>query len=218
MGGVVRDDPAAPDPGFAELYAALPEAGDLEPWLGFCAPLGTRTLYLGIGTGRLGVPLFRAGVPLVGVDSHPGMLARLQLREPRIETHRARIENLRLPERFQRVIAPSNILCTRALLRGAARHLAPGGRLAFELLNPHWLESGAHAGVRVRHRRESEVDLEIDYETGHTQAATVPLLWPEEMDRYCAAAQLYLRRLGATDGASGLDEASSFWVVAERRR
>jgi SAM-dependent methyltransferase len=215
-GEVVRDDPAAPDPGFAELYAALPEATDLEPWLTFCGPPGTRTLYLGIGTGRLAVPLARAGVPLVGVDSHPGMLAHLRQRGPEIETHLGRIETLRLRERFQRVIAPSNILCTRRLVRGAARQLAPGGRLAFELLNPHWLEAGPHPRLRVRGRRPEEVDLELDYETGYTQVATVPLLWPEEMDRYCAAAGLRLRRLGATDGALGLDEASSFWVVAGR--
>lgn len=216
MHDVVRDDPATPDPGFAELYAALPQATNLEPWLSFCGPPGTRTLYLGIGAGRLAVPLARAGVPLVGVDSHPGMLARLRQLAPGIETHLSRIETLRLGERFPRVIAPSNILCTRPLLRGAARHLAPRGRLAFELLNPHWLESGPHSHVRVTDRHQGEVDLEVDYETGHTQVAKVPLLWPEEMDRVCAAARLRLCRLGATDGALGLDEAPSFWVVAER--
>lgn len=213
---VVRDDPAAPDPGFARLYAELPDATDLEPWLSFCAPLGTRTLYLGIGAGRLAIPLARAGVPLVGVDSHPGMLAHLRRRASEIETHLGRIETLRLSERFLRVIAPSNILCTRPLLRAAARHLAPRGRLAFELLNPHWLEAGPHRRVRVTDRRHGEVDLEVDYETGDTQVAKVPLLWPEEMDRYCAAARLRLCRLGATDGTLGLDEAPSFWVVAER--
>lgn len=216
MRDVVRDDPSAPDPGFAELYGALPEATDLEPWLSFCAPPGNRTLYLGIGAGRLAVPLARAGVPLVGVDSHPGMLAHLRGRAPDIETHRSRIEDLRLAERFTRVIAPSNILCTPALLRAAARHLAPRGRLAFELMNPHWLEAGADPRVRVTERRPGKVDLEVDYETGHTQAATVPLLWPEEMDRFCARARLRLARLGATDPALGLDEAPSFWVVAER--
>ncbi|MBO0745311.1 MAG: hypothetical protein J2P43_09850, partial [Candidatus Dormibacteraeota bacterium] len=158
----------------------------------------------------------RAGVPLVGVDSHPGMLAHLARRAPDIETHLSRIESLRLAERFPRVIAPSNILCTRPLLRAAARHLAPRGLLAFELLNPHWLEAGPHPRVRVTNRRRDEVDLEVDYETGHTQVAKVPLLWPEEVDRYCAAAHLRFRRLGAGDGALGLDEAPSFWVVAER--
>jgi len=218
MGDVVRDDPAAPDPGFAALYAALPEATDLEPWLSFCRPLGTRTLYLGIGTGRLAVPLARAGVPLVGVDSHPGMLAHLRRREPTIVTHLARIESLHLAERFERMIAPSNILSTTPLLRAAARHLAPGGRLAFELLNPHWLEAGPHPRVRVMEHRQGEVDLELDYETGHTQVATVPLLWPEEIDRFCATARLHLLRVGATDGELDLDEAPSFWVVADRTR
>lgn len=216
MRKVVRDDPAEPDPGFADLYAALPDATDLEPWLSFCEPLGTRTLYLGIGAGRLAVPLHRAGVPVVGVDSHPAMLAHLRRRAPEIQTHLGRIETLRLDERFDRVIVPSNILTARARLRGAARHLAPGGRLAFELMNPHWLAAGARPPVRVLARRPRKVDLAVDYETGHTHLATVPLLWPEEMEGFCAGAGLHLRRLGATGGALDLEEAPSFWVVAER--
>lgn len=216
MGDVVRDDPASPDPGFAALYGALPDADDLEPWLSFCEPPGTETLYLGIGAGRLAVPLWRAGVPLVGVDVHPGMLALLHDRVPELPVHLGRIETVDLGRRFRRVIAPSNILFTRALIRGAARHLAPDGRLAFELMNPHWLEAGASPGVRVVRRRERSVDLELTYETGHTQAATVPLVWPESVDRLLAGARLRLRRLGATDGASGLEEAPSFLVVAER--
>ncbi len=30
---IVRDDPSVPDEGFAELYAQLPDATDLSPWL-----------------------------------------------------------------------------------------------------------------------------------------------------------------------------------------
>src|SRR5204862_278907 len=72
----VRDDPHRPDPGFADLYAALPEAEDLWPWLDWCREAKGPVLYLGIGAGRLAAPLLREGIQFVGVDAHPGMLAR----------------------------------------------------------------------------------------------------------------------------------------------
>ncbi len=81
---LVRDDPDRPDPGLAELYASLPDAVELEPWLGWCRE-ADRVLYLGVGAGRLAVPLVRAGVRLVGVDAHPGMIAHLQRRLPDLE-------------------------------------------------------------------------------------------------------------------------------------
>src|SRR5690348_8465411 len=83
----VRDDRLHPDPGFAELYAALPDAEDLSPWLEWCRAAKPPVLYLGIGTGRLATPLHSKGIELVGVDAHPGMLASLHARAPDIETH-----------------------------------------------------------------------------------------------------------------------------------
>ena len=58
----VRDDPGDPDPGFADLYASLPDATDLEPWLGWCRQARGPVLYLGVGVGRLAVPLHMGGV------------------------------------------------------------------------------------------------------------------------------------------------------------
>ncbi|HYM97999.1 MAG TPA: hypothetical protein VET26_11915, partial [Candidatus Sulfotelmatobacter sp.] len=73
----VRDDPHDPDPRFADLYASLPEADDLWPWLDWCLDADQPVLYLGVGAGRLAAPLHRAGIELVGVDAHPGMLEHL---------------------------------------------------------------------------------------------------------------------------------------------
>lgn len=129
----VRDDPENPDPGFAELYAQLPDATDLFPWLDWASAVAGPVLYLGIGAGRLAVPLAAAGVQLVGVDAHPGMLAVSQARFPGIELHRATLEALDLGRSFDLVIVPSNILCTAERLKRAARHTAAGGRLGFEL-------------------------------------------------------------------------------------
>src|SRR3989442_12942758 len=90
----VRDDPSVPDEGFAELYAQLPDATDLSPWLELAQAATPPVLYLGIGTGRLAVPLHAAGVELVGVDSPPGMLGRLRHRLPDPELVQSRVEKL----------------------------------------------------------------------------------------------------------------------------
>src|SRR3979411_661461 len=93
---IVRYDPSIPDEGFAELYALLPDATDLWPWLELAQGAAPPVLYLGIGTGRLAVPLHAAGIDLVGVDSHPGMLARLRERLPGTERIQSPVEDLNL--------------------------------------------------------------------------------------------------------------------------
>src|SRR2546423_323721 len=47
----VRDDPSNPDEGFAQLYAQLPDATDLWPWLELAQAAAPPVLYLGIGPG-----------------------------------------------------------------------------------------------------------------------------------------------------------------------
>lgn len=209
----VRDEPERPDPGFAELYASLPDATDLEPWLGWSRQANGTVLYLGIGAGRLAIPLLREGVELVGVDAHPDMLERVRERAPEIELVQARIEDLRLDRRFQLVLAPSNILCSGQRLAGAACHVAAGGRLAFELMNPHWLEAGAE-GVRVLAIDHAGCRLEIDYPGGFTQEAEVPLVWPEEIEDFLAGSGLALRHM--VGSGDDLETSPTFLVLAVR--
>ena len=196
---LVRDDPARPDPGFAELYARLPDATDLWPWLDWSKQAGAPVLYLGVGAGRLAVPLHAAGIELVGVDSHPGMLAHLRRRLSGLELIRSRIEDLRLDRRFELVMVPSNILFTRARLERAAAHLAADGRLAFELANPHWLRAGAGTGVRIASMGERSARLEIDYPLPdgevYTQKARFALVWPEQLEGWLSRSGLALQRM-----------------------
>ncbi len=196
---VVRDDPSQPDPGFADLYAKLPEATDLWPWLDWAKQAAPPVLYLGIGTARLAFPLHSAGIQMVGVDAHPGMLAHARRRLPDTELIRSRIEELRLDRRFELVMVPSNILYTRARLDRAAAHVAANGRLAFELANPHWLRAGAGPGVRISQMGERFARLEIDYEVPgggtHTQQARFALVWPERLEAWLARAGLALQRM-----------------------
>ena len=209
----VRDDPRHPDPGFAELYRRLPDATDLEPWLGLARTAPPPVLYLGAGAGRLAVPLAAAGVEQVLVDAHPGMVAELRHRLPAAEVHQALIEDLRLLRRFGLVIVPSNILSSQALVGAAASHLAPAGRLAFELANPHWLAAGAGPGFRILEMDRERARVEVDYSAETVQEAEIELVWPEEIEDFLANAGLRLERMKGNPEL-GLEESPSYFVVA----
>ena len=211
---IVRDDPERPDPAFAQLYSRLGAATDLEPWLDWSREAAGEVLYLGVGAGRLAVPLMQAGVTVVGVDAHPGMLETLAVRVPAMELINSRIEDLDLDRRFELVIAPSNILYTQQRLRGAARHLLPGGRLGFELTNPHWLHAGAQPGVRVIELSHDRAWIEVDYDGGYTQQAAFDLVWPEQIEAWLVKARL--RLISIRGRGERLEESSTFHVLAVR--
>jgi hypothetical protein len=162
------------------------------------------------------VPLVNAGVALVGVDAHPGMLERVAQRLPGTELILGRLEQLDLGRLFELVMVPSNILYTQERLRGAARHLAAGARLAFELANPHWLRAGDHDGVRVLRLDGNDARLEIDYrlqDRTYTQVADISLVWPEEIDGWLSGANLVLERMFGQREAE-LSTSPTYYVVA----
>lgn len=113
---------------------------------------GGTVLELGCGTGRLGIPLARAGHRVVGVDISHAMLERYRRRlkaEPdelrgRVTVYQADATRLALPDAgFSLVAIPFNVLNLmadrvrqRSLLAVAARHLAPGGLVALDVMNP----------------------------------------------------------------------------------
>ncbi|TMC09261.1 MAG: methyltransferase domain-containing protein [Chloroflexi bacterium] len=212
MQRMVRDDPLDPDPGFAELYASFPDATDLEPWLGWCREADGPVLYLGIGTGRLAVPLAAAGVELVGVDAHPGMLDRLRARLPAVELVLARIEELDLGRRFPLVIGPSSVLESRDRLAAAARHTT--GRVAMELMNPHWLLEVRHPRVRVLEATGDRAEIEVDYPGRWTHRANVALCWPERIEPLLGRAGLTLELMRGRDPDADLDESPTYLVLA----
>jgi hypothetical protein len=214
MRRLVRDDPHDPDPGFADLYASFPDATGLEPWLAWCRVAGGPVLYLGIGAGRLAVPLAAAGIELVGVDAHPGMLAHLRSRLPDVELVRSRIEDLDLGRRFPLVIAPSSVLDEPARLAAAARHCDRAGRVALELMNPHWLLSAEHPSVRVLDAGEERIEIEIDYPGGWTHRAAVRPGWPEQIEPYLAGAGLRLELMRGQDADADLGESPTYFVLA----
>lgn len=212
MARIVRDDPDRPDPGFAELYASLPDVTDPEPWLGWCRAARGPVLYLGVGAGRIAVPLAAAGIELVGVDVHPGMLQRLSARLPDMELVRAKVEDLDLGRTFELVIAPSSLLGEVDRLRTAARH--SHGRVGFELMNPHWLAAGAGPTVRVHHLSRRWAEFEVHYGADYVQPVAGRLVWPEDIEGHLGRAGLALEVMHGSDPEADLASCPTYYALA----
>jgi SAM-dependent methyltransferase len=107
-------------------------------------------LELGCGSGRLLLPLARAGYHVTGIDSSPAMLAIARARlaselpdaQERVTLLEADMTAFELHGRFALVIVAYNTLLhlapteKTAALHRIHRHLAPGGRLFVDLINP----------------------------------------------------------------------------------
>lgn len=137
---------------------------------------GLRTLEPTCGTGRVTVPLAKAGVRTVGLDISPAMLevARERSAGLDIEWHEGDMRSFELGEQFGLAIIPVGsfqllleVEDQLACLRCIHRHLAPGGRLAFEVENPNlvafaeWLTTKRGSWLR-RPQRDY-----VDPATGH---------------------------------------------------
>jgi SAM-dependent methyltransferase len=126
-------------------------------------------LELGTGTGRIAVAIARAGVSITGAELSPEMLERARERrerEPAAVRRRIRLvegdlRSLRLEKRFRLVLAPFNVFMhlyeredVERALATVRTHLAPGGRLALDVVNPPLEELGTpsplHAGPITR--------------------------------------------------------------------
>ena len=113
---------------------------------------GGPVLEIGCGTGRLTIPLARAGHEVWAVDVSAAMLDQLRAKlareapevQARVHVVRQDATALDLPLRDFRLAAiPFNVLmlipdlaAERRTLAAAAAHLAPGGVLALDVMNP----------------------------------------------------------------------------------
>ena len=108
---------------------------------------GGPVLELAVGTGRIAVPIAASGIPVVGVDLSEGMLevARERAQEAGAELD-LRHGDMRDPPvegTFPLVLVPFRSMLhmetdadRRAVLRAIKRHLAPEGRLIFDVFAP----------------------------------------------------------------------------------
>lgn len=119
-----------------EFYKLLPAMG--EPELVHSAiPAGASVLELGCGAGRITRALEALGHRVTAVDSSPQMLAEVGVGE----TILADIREMRLGRAFDCVLLMSNLVNAgeddrQAFLRTCREHVAPGGAVIVERMDP----------------------------------------------------------------------------------
>lgn len=131
------------------LHAAAP-TGEVEFYVAQAKQAGGSVLEIGVGTGRIAIAVAQAGVDVTGIDLEEAMLAkaREKLAEAgplpgKVEFLQRDMRDFDLGRTFPLVTLPGRTLLLlrspadqwKALKRAAA-HLAPGGKLAFNVFNP----------------------------------------------------------------------------------
>jgi SAM-dependent methyltransferase len=134
------------DGSLVELYRRLPPTGEPEQIDSLLRPHSS-VLDLGAGTGRIADPLAQLGHHVTAVDDSDRMLAEVR----HARTVAARIEDLRLTERFDAVLLPTNLIhypgvdLRRSVLATVAHHLKPTGMAIIQWKPPPYF-AARHAG------------------------------------------------------------------------
>jgi SAM-dependent methyltransferase len=144
-----------------------------------------RVLELGCGTGRLTLPIAQHGIDIVGADLSRSMLdaarARVAAAEVDMTFVQADMRHFDLPGRFSTILIPGNSLLhmltieeLKQCLTGVRRHLAPGGRLVFDISKWDMSRYTRNPGQRypvfaVDHPKLGEITIE---ETASYDAAS----------------------------------------------
>jgi SAM-dependent methyltransferase len=121
-------------------------SADLEAWERLAAECSGPVLELGSGTGRVSLHLARRGHEVWAIDREEAFVAAIAERalaeELRVRAVRARAEGLELGCDFGLAIAAMQVIQMvggeaerAAVLRSAAAHLRPGGRLGAAILD-----------------------------------------------------------------------------------
>jgi SAM-dependent methyltransferase len=128
--------------------------GDLELWDELAAEAGGLILELGCGTGRVALRLAAAGHSMVALDNRRELIAELRRRAAErgveLDAIEADAREFDLDRGFRLILAPMQLVQLLGgpagrgeMLRRAAEHLEPGGRLAVTLLGPRASPEGS---------------------------------------------------------------------------
>ena len=152
-------------PDFGVLYDSVPlyaARQDVDFYLAEAKRTRGAVLEVGCGTGRILLPIARAGGAITGLDGSPAMLDRCRTKlaaesaavQGRVRLTQADMREFNLGAVFPLIIAPFRVvqhLLTvddqLKFLTRVANHLAPGGRLIFDVFNPRFDMLVGHDGV-----------------------------------------------------------------------
>lgn len=125
---------------------------DVDCYLRLARDVSGPILEYGAGAGRVTLPLARAGHEVWAVDASTPMLLRLKNHlktvpkdvKDRVSCIRADMRSYSTPQKFQLILATFNVVAHLStykdfgqFLKKARQHLAPGGRLVFDVPIPH---------------------------------------------------------------------------------
>jgi SAM-dependent methyltransferase len=163
------------EPRLAAVYDAFnPPGEDTTFYLRLAGTEPKRILDVGCGTGHLACALAERGHAVTGLDPAGGMLAVARGRpgSDRVRWIQGDARTAVLGERFDLAIMTGHVFQVfledadvRAVLQTVRRHLAPGGRLAFENRNPlvrEWEEWNPTAS-RTRVGIDGIGEVEVHY-------------------------------------------------------
>jgi SAM-dependent methyltransferase len=139
--------------GIARYYDAFytDRSEDIPFYIACAQEAGGDVLELGCGTGRILLPIAEAGIRVTGLDCSRNMLAELRRKlaelpaavRTRVELVEGTVAGFHLDHRFALVTAPFRVLQLLttteehlACLACVRAHLAPGGKLVFDLFLP----------------------------------------------------------------------------------
>jgi SAM-dependent methyltransferase len=209
------------DPRLTAVYDALnPRPRGFDFYVPLAGTAAKTVLDMGCGTGRLAVALAASGHRVTGADPAAAMLdlARARPGGERVTWVEADAASLALDTRFDLIVMTGHAFqhlleddAIRAALANLRRHMAPGGRLAFETRNPltegwrRWTPDRTQARLDVPGVGAVEVHYDIvpggtservTYETHFrfgpgdvvVTTGTLRFTWPEELDAFLTQA------------------------------
>lgn len=143
---------------------------DLAAYTRLAMDYGGPVLELGAGTGRVSTAIAKRGIEVVALELSEAMRQVGQAATQGLPVHWlvGDMRALQLQQRFPLIIAPFNAFMhlytlddQDQTLSGVVQHLAPGGRVAFDLYNPALIgppgvlqHEGSYEGLEVFVRQE----------------------------------------------------------------
>jgi SAM-dependent methyltransferase len=232
------------DPRLAAVYDPLNPLGDDHRFYVELAGTGPLTILdVGSGTGRLACDLMLRGHKVTGVEPARGMIgiARSRPGGSAVTWINSGAAELSLTARFDLIIMTGHVFQVfleddeiRAVLANLRRHLASGGRLAFETRNAlvkeweTWNEENyepvaGNGNVEVRHRIASVEGPLVTFETHFRFAAddtviaphTLRFMTKDELDDFLAETGFTdITWYGDWDGSPASDTSPEIIVIA----